>query len=132
MLLVSRPDYDRFRHYAENIRLVVTSLKIDARCNELIVGSESQAAILPTMRRRPAWLEWDIALSVHLLERMEDRGFSELDLRAMFLRVTSIRRDAAPERWVLCTHFGTRRWENVVQPEAQDELLWVVTAYPTS
>jgi len=31
----------------------------------------------------PEWWDWELDLSPHLLERMVDRGFSEVDLRRM-------------------------------------------------
>jgi hypothetical protein len=31
----------------------------------------------------PDWWEWEIDLTPHLLKRMEDRDFSEVDLREM-------------------------------------------------
>ncbi len=36
--------------------------------------------------RWPEWWDWELELSPHLLKRMADRGFSELDLRAMLDR----------------------------------------------
>jgi hypothetical protein len=34
----------------------------------------------------PAWWEWEIELTPHLEKRMEDRDFTEVDLRAMLQR----------------------------------------------
>lgn len=31
----------------------------------------------------PHWWDWEIELTPHLEKRMEDRGFTELDLRGM-------------------------------------------------
>ena len=48
------------------------------------------------MSRRgwPAWWDWEIELSPHLLKRMVDRRFTEVDLRRMLERATGYREDA--------------------------------------
>lgn len=35
------------------------------------------------MSKKPHWWAWDLELSPHLLKRMIDRGFTEVDLRRM-------------------------------------------------
>ncbi|MGH8474366.1 MAG: hypothetical protein ACRER2_01100 [Methylococcales bacterium] len=34
----------------------------------------------------PEWWDWEIELTPHLLKRMEDRNFNEVDLREMLQR----------------------------------------------
>lgn len=34
-------------------------------------------------RKRPEWWEWDLEFTPHLLKRMSDRRFNEVDLRTM-------------------------------------------------
>jgi len=41
-----------------------------------------------------------------------------------------IRRDIVPGRWVAASRHRGRRWEVIVEPDLQRELLVVVTAYP--
>ena len=38
---------------------------------------------------RPPWWEWELELTPHLLKRMVDRGFTELDLREMLEDATN-------------------------------------------
>lgn len=45
------------------------------------------------MRRGPGWWVWDLELTPHVLKRMEDRGFTEVDLR----RMIDDARDLKPE-----------------------------------
>jgi len=78
----------------------------------------------------PAWWEWEIELSSHVLKRMVDRRFSEVDLRSMMSDATSIRKDHEPGRWVVETRHETGRWEVIVEPDPADHLLVVITAYP--
>ncbi len=78
----------------------------------------------------PEWWEWELELSPHLLKRMEDRGFNEVDLRTMLERATGRRADVVDGRWVIETRHRRRRWEVIVEPDAKLELLVVVTAFP--
>ncbi|HUP01553.1 MAG TPA: hypothetical protein VM737_08550 [Gemmatimonadota bacterium] len=43
---------------------------------------------------RPDWWEWELELTPHLERRMEDRDFSEIDLRKMFEEAHDHRRNA--------------------------------------
>lgn len=69
-------------------------------------------------------------LSPHLLKRMVDRGFTEVELRDMLERAVSLRRDIVPERWVVGTRHRRRRWEVIVEPDHEAQRLVVITAYP--
>jgi hypothetical protein len=60
---------------------------------------------------------------------MEDRRFTEVDLRAMLQRATSRRRDIVRGRWVIVTRHRRRRWEVLVEPDPDARVLVVVTAY---
>jgi len=61
---------------------------------------------------------------------MADRRFTELDLRRMLDRATSFLRDIVKGRWVIQTRHRSRPWEVIVEPDATEELLVVITAYP--
>ena len=61
---------------------------------------------------------------------MADRRFTELDLGRMLDRATSFRRDIVKGRWVIRTRHRSRSWEIIVEPDATEELLVVITAYP--
>jgi hypothetical protein len=78
----------------------------------------------------PAWWDWELELSAHLFKRMADRGFNEVDLRRMLSAASDFRVDAVPYRWVIETRHRRRQWEVVVEPDADVQLLVVVTAYP--
>lgn len=77
----------------------------------------------------PEWWEWELELSPHLLNRMEDRAFNEVDLRKMLGRASSYRTDVVEARWVIDTRHAGDRWEVIVEPDADMRLLVVVTAY---
>jgi hypothetical protein len=60
---------------------------------------------------------------------MEDRRFTEVDLRAMLHGATSYRRDVVRGRWVIITRHHRHRWEVIVEPDPDARVLVVVTAY---
>jgi hypothetical protein len=80
----------------------------------------------------PAWWEWELELTSHLLKRMVDRGFSEIDLRSMMEMAMRLREDDEPGRWIVETLRGSRSWEVIVEPDPEDRLLVVITAYPVN
>ena len=82
------------------------------------------------MKEWPEWREWELELSPHLLKRMLDRSFSEVDLRVMMERASGVHEDRQPGRWVLETKRDTKPWEIIVEPDSEDRLLVVITAYP--
>lgn len=61
---------------------------------------------------------------------MEDRRFSEVDLRTMLRRATSYHRDVVAGRWVVVASHRKRRWEVIVEPDRDAMVLVIVTAYP--
>jgi hypothetical protein len=61
---------------------------------------------------------------------MVDRRFSEVDLRAMLVRARGFRKDLIPGRWVIEASLRRTRWEIIVEPDHDVQLLVVVTAYP--
>lgn len=80
-------------------------------------------------RRWPGWWEWDLEVSVHMLERMVDRGCSEVDLRGMIESARRLREDHEAGRWVVETSLESRR-EVILEPDAVNRVLVVITAYP--
>lgn len=82
------------------------------------------------MTNWPEWWDWELELSPHLLKRMIDRGFSETDLRAMMETAAGFREDAEPGRWVIETTHDSSPWQVIVEPDADENLLVVITAFP--
>jgi len=77
----------------------------------------------------PAWWDWELELSPHLLKRMTDRRFTEIDLRRMLERASGYREDVVAGRWLIGTRHRRRAWEVIVEPDHERRLLVVVTAY---
>ena len=61
---------------------------------------------------------------------MEDRSFTELELRAMLEAGTGHHKDVAPGRWVIEARRRRQAWEVIVEPDESLKILVVITAYP--
>ncbi len=85
-----------------------------------------------TRRRRlhlPDWWFWDIVLSPHVEQRMEERGFTEVDLRAMLQAPLGLEPSVHDGRFVVRCGHRDRSWAVVVEPWESEHLLVIVTAY---
>ena len=60
---------------------------------------------------------------------MIDRGFNEVELRAMLEGATAHRPDVVSGRFVIETAHDGRPWEVIVEPDDVAQLLIVITAY---
>ena len=69
-------------------------------------------------------------MSAHLLKRMEDRAFNEVDLRRMLEQAGGYRADILEGRFVIDARQAGRSWEVIVEPDDVHQLLVVITAYP--
>ena len=69
-------------------------------------------------------------MSAHLLKRMEDRAFNEVDLRRMLEYASGHRADILEGRYVIDVRHAGRPWEVIVEPDEARTLLVVITAYP--
>ena len=78
----------------------------------------------------PEWWNWELELTPHLLKRMEDRGFTEVDLRQMLTGATSHASDVVEGRWVIVTRHRRHPWRVIIEPDLDAKLLVVITAYP--
>ena len=77
----------------------------------------------------PSWWSWELELTPHVERRMEDRDFTEVDLRAMLHGAAGYHADVTPGRFVIETEFRRRSWAVIVEPDSIERLLVVITAY---
>jgi len=61
---------------------------------------------------------------------MNDRRFTEIDLRRMLQRAYDRREDVVDGRWAIETKHRKKAWEIIVEPDFERQVLVVVTAYP--
>jgi len=85
---------------------------------------------MPGTPNWPDWWDWELDLTPHLLKRMEDRDFNELDLRRMLQHARAFRADIVEGRWVIEARHNGQHWEIIVEPDTGELLLVVITAYP--
>ena len=78
----------------------------------------------------PNWWEWELGFTVHVEVRMEERGFSEIALRTMLDSATKLAPARLPGRWLIHTRHGGHPWYVVVEPDLDNQILMIVTAYP--
>lgn len=79
---------------------------------------------------QPSWWEWELELTPHLEKRMEDRDFTEVDLRRMFAGATDVRPGTVDGRFVVETSHRGGPWHIIVEPD--DELRCIVVVPPTA
>lgn len=85
----------------------------------------------PDPRSYPAdWWDWELAFTPHVESRMEEREFSEIELRTMVSDATDIAPARRPGRFLARTRHRGTPWIVVLEPDLDDQLLFVVTAYP--
>lgn len=80
-------------------------------------------------QRWPEWWAWELLLSDHVGRRMETRGFSEIDLRAMMEQAKSVRPSHVEGRFIATCRWKQRSWHVVVEPQRESLKLIVVTAW---
>lgn len=78
----------------------------------------------------PDWWQWELGFTAHVEIRMEERNFTEVDLRQMLDNATQFVPARRPGRWLIHTRHAGQSWNVVVEPDADDRILMIVTAYP--
>jgi Domain of unknown function (DUF4258) len=80
----------------------------------------------------PEWWSWDLSFTGHAELRMEQRGVTELEVRAMLERATRFEASIVEGRFLIHTQRGQDPWVVIVEPDAAARLLVVVTVYEVS
>ena len=78
----------------------------------------------------PIWWEWELGFTAHVEVRVEERGFSEVELRMMLDSASKLGPARRPGRWLIHTRHAGHSWLVVVEPDLDDKVLMIVTAYP--
>jgi hypothetical protein len=80
----------------------------------------------------PEWWNWDLSFTGHAELRMEQRGVTEAEVRAMLERATGFEASVAEGRFMIETGRGQSSWTVIVEPDAEARVLVVVTVYEGS
>jgi hypothetical protein len=78
----------------------------------------------------PHWWEWELAFTSHIESRMDERELSEVELRTMITDTTSLVPAKHPARYLANTRSRGQPWTVVLEPDPEDQLIYVVSAYP--
>lgn len=68
-------------------------------------------------------------MTPHFEQRMEERDFTEVDVREMLEAATGFVSDVVKGRFVIDSLLRGHRWHVIVEPDPEEGLLVVVTAY---
>jgi hypothetical protein len=77
----------------------------------------------------PEWWQWDLAFTSHLDIRMEEREFSEVEIRGMISDVVDLSPARRPGRFIGATRLRGQAWAVILEPDLEDRVIFVVTAY---
>ncbi len=77
----------------------------------------------------PEWWRWELELTPHVERRMAERGIDELELRAMLLKPKAWHSVEFPGRYAIVAVRRGADWRIIVEPDAAERVLVVVTAY---
>lgn len=77
----------------------------------------------------PEWWDWELAFPGYLELRMEQRGFSEPDLRSMLQQARGYSPSVVEGRFMIETRHRDRPWIVIVEPDPDQRRLVIVTAY---
>ena len=80
----------------------------------------------------PSWWSWELSFTSHAELRMEQRGVTEVDVRAMLERATGFEPSVVEGRFMIHVTNNTRPWIVIVEPDTDASLLVVVTVYEVS
>jgi len=77
----------------------------------------------------PHWWDWEIEFIDHAYDSMADRHVTEAEVRQMLEEAAQLRRDHESGRWAVFTRWQSRPWKIIVEPEADEQKLLVITAH---
>jgi len=80
----------------------------------------------------PEWWNWDLSFTSHAELRMEQRGVTEVEVRAMLEKATGLQPNVVESRFMIDVRHLQRPWIVIVEPDTDAKLLVVVTVYEVS
>ena len=80
----------------------------------------------------PSWWHWELSFTPHAELRMEQRGVTEVDVRAMLEPATVFEPSVIEGRFMIPVTHQSRPWTVIVEPDSDAQLLVIVTVYEVS
>ena len=87
---------------------------------------------MPLNPTLPEWWNWELSFTAHAELRMEQRGVTEVDVRAMLERTTRYEPSVVEGRFMIHAAHQQRPWIVIFEPDVDARLLVVVTPYEVS
>ena len=78
-------------------------------------------------RSLPYWWSWPLVIPDHAANRMEERGWTEIEVRRVLGQPRSLDQDPEPGRWRVPCRRGREHWCIIVEPEKRRRWLVMVT-----
>ena len=78
----------------------------------------------------PPWWKWELIFTGYAAGRMEERLCREVDVRRMMEYALDCDRSKREGRWVIETRLRRAPWKVIVEPDADEKNVVVVTVYP--
>ena len=85
-----------------------------------------------SMATFPEWWNWDLSFTSHAELRMEQRGVTEVEVRAMLEKATGFEPNVVKGRFMIHVRHLQGAWVVIVEPDADGKLLVIVTVYEVS
>ena len=80
----------------------------------------------------PEWWNWDLSFTAHAELRMEQRGVTEVEVRAMLDRAAGFEPNVVEGRFMIHVRHLQHPWIVIVELDVEAKLLVVVTVYEVS
>lgn len=80
----------------------------------------------------PEWWDWELSFTAHAELRLEQRGVTEVDVRAMLERAARYEPSVVEGRFMIHAVHLHRPWVVIAEPDVDAKLLVVVTVYEVS
>ena len=87
---------------------------------------------MPSKPAFPVWWNWELSFTPHAELRMEQRGVTEVDVRAMLERATTLEPSVVDGRFMIPVTLQNQPWMVIVEPDLDERLLVLVTVYEVS
>jgi hypothetical protein len=87
---------------------------------------------MPSEPTFPEWWNGELSFTAHAELRMEQRGVTEVDVRAMLERATRYEPSVVEGRFMIHAVHQQRPWIVIVEPDVDAKVLVVVTPYEVS
>jgi hypothetical protein len=78
----------------------------------------------------PEWWTWDIELTAHSEERLQERGLTEIEIRTILDKPPrSVEPDPEPGRYRVLTAHRRQLWMVIVEPDVEVRAVVIISVF---